>query len=140
MAAAWRESFAAFIADVGPRPSKEHSIERLNNDGDYEPGNCKWATRSEQASNTKRVKLFEWRGAVRTLTEICRLENVRYNNVRNRIFMGGLTLGDAIIDVRNAGLGYVERAACRGGTGKPITGIRRNRKKASAVNLEPPDE
>jgi hypothetical protein len=39
---------------MGKRPSVDHSIERINNDGDYEPGNCKWATKKEQALNTRR--------------------------------------------------------------------------------------
>lgn len=49
----WRESFAAFLADVGPRPSPELTLDRINNDGDYEPGNVRWATRIEQNNNTR---------------------------------------------------------------------------------------
>lgn len=56
--AEWREDFAAFLAHVGPRPSPQHSIERKDNEGDYEPGNVRWATAKEQARNRRSSRML----------------------------------------------------------------------------------
>lgn len=52
----WRKSFLHFYQDVGPRPTPQHSLERKDNNGNYEPGNCKWATQSEQCLNRRKPK------------------------------------------------------------------------------------
>lgn len=66
----WRNSFEAFLADVGPRPSLSHSLDRYpNNDGNYEPGNVRWATAKEQAKNRRSNVLLTANGETLHITE-----------------------------------------------------------------------
>lgn len=54
----WEHSFAAFLADMGPRPHRGYTLDRIDPNGHYEPGNCRWATHLEQRHNRR-----DWKAA-----------------------------------------------------------------------------
>lgn len=58
----WLHSFSTFLLDMGARPSKKHTLDRIDKDGDYQPSNCRWATRKEQARNTRTNHLVTFQG------------------------------------------------------------------------------
>ncbi len=91
----WVESFDRFYEDMGARPSSKHTIERIDRDGDYEPGNCKWATWTEQARNrrnNRRVTIGERTLTVAEWVEISGTSSVRIIRALNK----GVSPADAV--------------------------------------------
>ncbi|TIX28802.1 hypothetical protein [Mesorhizobium sp.] len=83
-----RNGFECFIADLGMRPSLDHSLERKENDGNYEPGNVVWATRPEQAKNTRVVRRIEFRGETKTSHEWASITGITANEINKRLGRG----------------------------------------------------
>jgi hypothetical protein len=74
-----------FLADMGRRPSPTHSIERKNNNGDYEPENCVWATKKEQGRNKRNNRWFTHDGETLTLSEWARKRGIKRTTLRMRL-------------------------------------------------------
>ena len=92
----WRNSFLAFYEDMGDRPSPNHSIDRINNDGDYSPENCRWATPKEQSYNRRKTLRFTWEGIARTADEWSIITGIPSGTIRYRIRGYGWTVEKAL--------------------------------------------
>lgn len=81
------ESFDAFLTDMGDRPLGM-TLERIDNDGDYHPGNCRWATRAEQNANRRGARLLSHGGETLRISEWARRLGVRETRIRERLNKG----------------------------------------------------
>lgn len=84
----WRVSFSAFLSNMGPRPSRHHSIERTDNERGYDPGNCRWATNQEQSNNRHTNKLLTANGRTDTWANWSRESGIPYKTLHNRLHKG----------------------------------------------------
>jgi hypothetical protein len=92
----WKGDFAAFLADVGHRPSPRHSIDRTNNDGNYEPSNVQWATKQKQGRNKRNNVAVVAHGRKMTLVEAASQFGVPYSTLKARIVYYGWSHDRAI--------------------------------------------
>lgn len=82
----WRNSYADFLIDMGRRPSKQHSLDRIDVSGNYEPSNCRWSDPVEQANNTSRTRRVLYNGEVRPMALVCRELGINYNHILTRLY------------------------------------------------------
>lgn len=83
--AGWRHDFAAFFEYVGPRPSPAHTLDRIENDGHYEPGNVRWATRTEQNQNRRSTRHLSLNGETACIAEWSRRTGISSTTLLMRI-------------------------------------------------------
>jgi hypothetical protein len=83
----WR-SFTNFLEDMGLRPTPKHTLERINNNGNYEPSNCRWATRQEQSQNRRNCRLFTLNGETMCIAEMARRAGMHHMTLKQRLVAG----------------------------------------------------
>ena len=81
----WNNSFLNFFKDMGYAPSKKHSLDRIDNNGDYCKENCRWATNIEQSNNRSSNILIKYKNKEYTLLQLCNLLKLPYSTIRARI-------------------------------------------------------
>ena len=86
--ARWRDSFILFIEDMGPKPDKSYSLDRILVNGNYEPSNCRWATNATQQSNRRNNVRIVHDGKSLTMAEWARLLGVNKQTISERIKRG----------------------------------------------------
>lgn len=91
----WLGSFEAFLADMGERPSPDHSVDRKNNNRGYSPSNCRWATYTEQARNSRKCVGVKIGKETKPIAAWCEHFGVQYATVKKRR-QAGWTLQDAL--------------------------------------------
>lgn len=91
-----KSGFMCFLDDIGPPPDASYTVERINNDGDYEPENVRWATHKEQMNNQCRNKLLTFDGQTKTLTQWAETVGLKPGTLSSRLRVYGWTIQKAL--------------------------------------------
>jgi hypothetical protein len=84
----WQNDYVAFLEDMGRKPGIKYSVERIDNDGNYEPGNCKWANQIEQCNNTRSNRLICMDGDTRTVSQWAKISGLKPYTIFARLRLG----------------------------------------------------
>jgi hypothetical protein len=85
----WLNSFENFFKDMGYAPTQQHSIDRIDNNGNYEPNNCRWATKREQVINRRNSFMITYKGETKAIAEWSDIYGICINVIRKRIKLFG---------------------------------------------------
>ena len=96
MCAEWKDDFPAFFAHVGAAPTDKHTLDRIDSNGDYEPGNVRWATQQEQNNNRRDTLMVHVKGEDISLADLARKYGLVYGSVFSR-YSRGLRGEDLVI-------------------------------------------
>lgn len=84
----WENSFDNFIKDVGKSPGKGYELDRIDNNGNYEPGNCRWVTKKENQRNKRNNRMINYKGELITLSECAERTGILFDTLRQRLNSG----------------------------------------------------
>ncbi len=92
----WRNSFLSFVEDMGPKPTPKHTVDRIDNNGNYCPENCRWATPKEQGRNTRKNRFLTFKGNKKTISEWAEELDISESTLRCRLDRFGWTIKKAL--------------------------------------------
>ena len=96
----WKNSFEDFLADMGSRPTAKHSLDRIDNNADYSPENCKWSTKAEQQNNRRYNRLITIDDVTLTIAQWAEKMSISHQVIRDRLRDGWSEFAAVMTPVR----------------------------------------